>query len=340
MGRLELGQTLKKDTGRVWNVSWHPKGDAIASCGEDKCIRLWAKDLLGKWSNKVVLTDGHKRTIRQVAWSPCGNYLASASFDATTCIWDKQGGEFECNATLEGHENEVKSVAWSKSGQFLATCSRDKSVWIWETRNEYEENEYDCAAVLNAHSQDVKKIVWHPDKDLLASASYDNSIKFFKEDLSDGDWVCCGTVTGHESTVWSISFEGNGKRLASCGDDSTIKIWKEYTPGNPEGVATVDNDPTWKCVCTISGHHSRSIYDISWCPITGLIATGCGDDAIRIFKEDDGSDPNAPTFSLICSVEKAHNQDVNCVAWNPVVKGMLASCSDDGEIKIWNFVDN
>lgn len=155
----------------------------------------------------------------------------------------------------------------------------------------------------------------------------------------------------------NLLFLGSGKRLASCSDDSTVKIWKEYPPGNPEGVATVDNDSAWKCVCTISGQHSRTIYDIDWCPhtgkmlkykkenksiifsILGLIATASGDDAIRIFKEDEGGDPNAPTFSLICQLEKAHNQDVNSIAWNPVSKGMLASCSDDGEIKIWNLID-
>lgn len=104
---------------------------------------------------KVILADAHKRTIREVSWSPCGNYLAAASFDATTSIWDRKSGEFECNATLEGHENEVKGVAWSASGQLLATCSRDKSVWVWEVA---EEDEYDCAAVLNAHTQDVKKV--------------------------------------------------------------------------------------------------------------------------------------------------------------------------------------
>lgn len=154
MSRLEALQTWGKHTGRVWNVAWFPKGTSFASCGEDKTIRIFSEDG-SKWANKVILTDGHKRTIREVAWSPCGKYLASASFDTTTCIWDRKSGQFECNATLEGHENEVKSVGWAKSGRFLATCSRDKSVWIWEVT---DEDEYDCAAVLYAHTQDVKKV--------------------------------------------------------------------------------------------------------------------------------------------------------------------------------------
>ena len=73
------------------------------------------------------------------------------------------------------------------------------------------------------------------------------------------------------------------------------------------------------------------------CPNTGLLATACGDDTIRIFKEDITNDDNQPSFSLICTVPNAHTQDVNSISWNPKELGLLASCSDDGLVKIWTL---
>lgn len=342
---MKLIETLHGHRDRVWSVSWNPSGTIVASCGADKTVRLWAKEDNAGWKCVSTLDGSHSRTVRSVVWSPSGKMLATASFDGTTCVWKREeeeegstgssSSDFECIATLEGHANEVKCADWSAGGTLLATCSRDKSVWIWEVTDS-SADDFECAAVLNSHSQDVKCVRWSPTEEVLCSASYDDTIKMYVEEM--GDWVCSSTLVSHSSTVWSVDFDPRGERLVSASDDKTLKIWNRYLPGNDQGIATTGKNPTWKCVCTLSGFHDRPIYDVRWCKLSGLIASACGDDAIRIFEEDKNSscvDFHQPSFKLVCVVDKAHSQEVNTLSWNPAVEGLLASCSDDGEVKLW-----
>jgi len=70
------------------------------------------------------------------------------------------------------------------------------------------------------------------------------------------------------------------------------------------------------------------------CQLTGLIASAGGDDCIQIFAEDKSSgDEDQPSFKVAA---KADTFEVNGLRWNPCVAGLLASCSDDGSVKLWN----
>ena len=223
-----------EEESRVWHVSWSHNGQYIASCGEDKTIRIWSSSVTNWNADEhrtvciATLEEGQTRTLRCCEWSPNDKMIASASFDGTVVIWESQDSSYtvwDQVTTLEGHDNEVKCVCWCPNGHLLATCGRDKRIWIWEMlRN----SEFECVGMLEGHTQDIKFIQWNPtasfDMPILLSASYDNTIKVWKED--DDDWYCVDTLVGHTSTVWGLSFDVKGRKFISCSDDKSIIEWQ------------------------------------------------------------------------------------------------------------------
>ncbi|KAG7489232.1 putative cytosolic iron-sulfur protein assembly protein CIAO1 [Solea senegalensis] len=198
--------------------------------------------------------------------------------------------------------------------------------------------------VLEGHENEVKCVTWAPSGNLLATCSRDKSVWIWEVRRRVSVTVfkrqTCGVASNTRAVGFSqlrqqhLHLQRRGRRLgvlASSSDDRTVKIWKEF-PGE-----AAHGDLSWKCVCTLSGFHTRTVYDVAWCKLTGALATACGDDGVRVFKEDESSDRDQPIFSLAAQVKKAHDQDVNCVAWNPQEAGLLATCSDDGDIAIWRF---
>lgn len=330
---LTLVSDLAGHHDRAWSAAWNPRQALLATCSTDKDVRLFNYSSSsrrgggdsGEESLRFVLREtiptGHKRTVRQVAWSPSGRTLATASFDSTVGIWQPLdsfddsvtaggggavdvSGEasnssatvWDCIGTLEGHESECKSVAFNRNGSLLASCSRDKSVWIWEVQ---PDGDFECLSVLMEHTQDVKCVTWHPKEDILASASYDDAIRLYQDDPSD-DWFSYAVLTGHTSTVWSIKFSPCGNYLASASDDQSVRIWTRLTEeqATEQGLRIDGKMPgrkgeKWVCTNILRGWWTRTVYSVDWTEAPegsgasgslGRIAAGGGDGRICVFE--------------------------------------------------------
>lgn len=172
----------------------------------------------------------------------------------------------------------------------------------------------------------------------LASCSYDDTIRLWE---SDGeDWTCRDTLAAHTSTVWAIAFNRAGTQLGtvaglwraltgsavSAGDDKTLIVWQWVTDGRPR----------WRNAAQITGQHKRTIFTVDCDPDGRLIATGAGDNALRVFVCG-AAEGGAVTVGQLLAVPDAHAADVNCVRWNWARPELLASCGDDNVVKIWRI---
>lgn len=338
---LEQIAVLEGHDERVWDVAWNPTEPLLASCSQDKTIRIASYSSTSAsgtgapdFVNIAQIPTGHKRTVRALAWAPSGKTLAAASFDSTISIWDREDGdgEWECSATLEGHETEVKCVAFNREGTMLATCGRDKSVWLWEV---HPDSDFECLSVLIEHTQDVKAVAWHPTHELLASASYDDSIKLYLDDPSD-DWYAFATLTEHASTVWDVCFSPCGRYMASASDDTTVRVWH----------ARDERCQEWAVVLVIEGAHSRPVYSIAWTAgpegTLGWLASAGGDGRVNVWEIKSVEGDAAPIdATLLARRDETHGVcDTNTVRWCPRPGGenMLATAGDDCAVRVWHVV--
>ena len=102
---LKLRHTLSEHEDTIFQVSWSPDGQKLASSSKDGTIRIWEVET-GRTITTLTEQIGK---FNRVAWSPDGRILALSSEDKTVQLWDIEIEKVFI--TFKGHQESVFNLS-------------------------------------------------------------------------------------------------------------------------------------------------------------------------------------------------------------------------------------
>lgn len=181
----------------------------LASGSADRTVRLW-EAATGKFLRAL---EGHKDSVRTVAFAPLGRLLASGGDDKKIKLWEVSSGRLLY--TLAEHHHYVLSVAFNPLGDILASGSADGTVRLWDLERGQ------LLRTFGTYTGWVFSIAFDPSGGILASGGDDKTVKLWEANSCR----LLRTIEGHTSRVDYVAFSPDGRLLASKSNDGTVRLW-------------------------------------------------------------------------------------------------------------------
>jgi len=254
---VATGQQAAKMEGHtkaINRVLLHPTAGTAFSCSADKTVRAWAAD------GKAVHTwKQHKKDVTGLSLHATGDYLVSASMDATWAFYDIATGTCRKSVSTEGAGFSV--ATFHPDGLILGTGLADGTVAVWDVKSQAN------ALSFAAHKDGVVSLAFSENGYSLATCGKDgcNVWDLRKVAKQGADAAAVKTFAGASS---SAVFDYSGSYIA-VGSDKDLAVYM---------------CKTWADVLHVKGAHKAAVTGVAWGPDAQFIATSGKDKCVKVFK--------------------------------------------------------
>ncbi|HVX60481.1 MAG TPA: SUMF1/EgtB/PvdO family nonheme iron enzyme, partial [Pirellulales bacterium] len=316
----EAAFALKRHTGAVTRVAFHPFLPLLVSGGKDGRVLMW--DL----EKQVVAgeLDKFKEEVWTVKFTPDGQVVSYANRNhwGSTVPFKTvaTASEIKRLKDFKFGGGAVGSIAYSPDGAFFAAGQDDGTIRLWETAAFLEHPPLSVGSdvmslVFGPISFDRRR---KPTKYLLAAGCKDGSIKMLEvvsiKDKNGLSWKFAPSKVAFPKLagILCLRFSPDGKLLASAHSGGQISLWNPETAERSRDMANSSADAAW-----ISFHPERP-----W-----LVAAHAQDHRAQIW--------NFKTGKALCELA-GHAGDVLCAEFSRDGR-QVATASEDFSIKLWNL---
>jgi WD40 repeat protein len=301
--QIAIKTTLKEHRDSVKGVSFSPDGIQLASCGEDKSVRLW--QTTGRARMKSLI--GHEKPVNAVAFSASGTFLASASEDRTVRLWHVS--KHFCITALRGHTASVTAVTYSPSETLLASASEDGTVRLWDAKARK------AIGVLGSHNGPVNDVIFSADGNLLLSGGEDQVVKWWD--------------VAQRTEQRTFSAPDSVHRLALSPDSRLLALALSSS-----GLILIDTASQNQIASVrYADYNANCVRGLTFSPDGTLLIAASLDGAIRVWRVDllgDGKQ-NRALRSL-----SGHEGGITNIALS-ADGTLLASASHDATVRLWSI---